>query len=96
MSQHQQNWHRILAELHKAARQLDGPIDGREWSDFGDDTKEVFISQIEAILEAELSHRFGDESRVNVRIKDALIAVGEQLVRGAAATGTTRGDATDV
>jgi hypothetical protein len=92
MSQHQQNWNRINTELHKAVDRLDGPIEGRDWSEFGDDTKEVFTSQIKAILEAELSHRFGDETRVNVKIRGALEAVGEQLVRDRAMTGESASD----
>lgn len=86
MSQHQQNSDRINAELHKAVERLDGPIEGRSWSEFGDDTKAVFTSQIEAILDAELSHRFGDESKVNVRIREALETIGEQLARDATGT----------
>jgi hypothetical protein len=97
MSQHQQNWERIITELHKVVDQLDGPVDGCTWSEFGDETRDVFTAQIEEILEAELSHRVGDETRVNVKIKDALVVIGEQLVRGAAsADGTIGKDATNV
>ena len=81
MSQHQQNWKRIISELHKAIDQVEGPVEGREWSEFGDVTKEAFSTQVQTILEAELSNRLGEETRVNVRIKNALEAIGEQLMR---------------
>lgn len=87
MSQHQQNWDRIISELRKAIDQTEGPVEGREWSEFSDETKGMFIEQVQAILDAELSNRLGEENRVNVRIKTALHAIGEQLVRDAAERG---------
>ena len=92
MSQHQQNWNRINSELRKAIDQLDGPIEDHGWSEYRDDTKNVFETQIESILDAEVSHRFGDESRVNIRIREALEAIGEQLARDTATTGQKASD----
>lgn len=86
MSQ-QQNWNRIRAELQKAISESDGPIEGKSWSELGDDTKEVFTAQIITILEAELSNRAGEETRVNVKIRTALEAIGEQLTRDKGAEG---------
>jgi hypothetical protein len=87
MSQHQQNWERIIAELRTAIDQVEGPVAGRDWSEFGETTKEVFTEQVQAILDAELSNRFGEETRVNVKIKNALEAIGEQLMRDSGPTG---------
>jgi hypothetical protein len=81
MSQHQQNWTRIISELHKAIDKVDGPVEGREWSGCTDETKATFTQQVQAILDAELNNRFGEENRVNVKIKGALEAIGEQLMR---------------
>lgn len=81
MSQHQQNWDRIISELRKAIDQTEGPVQGRDWSEFSEETKDVFTQQVQAILDAELSNRFGEETRVNIKIKNALEAIGEQLVR---------------
>jgi len=81
MSQHQQNWERIISELRTAIDQVEGPVPGRDWSEFSEATKEVFTEQVRAILDAELDNRFGEETRVNVKIKNALEAIGEQLMR---------------
>lgn len=81
MSQYQQNWNRINAELRNAVDRLSGPTDEHDWSEFGTMAKNVFTAQVVGILQAEFSHRFGDESRVNVRIRKALENVGEQIVR---------------
>lgn len=86
MSQHQ-NWKRIVTELDKAVDALDGPIAGRAWSEYSPETKEVFHAQTEAILEAELNHRVGDEATVYPAIKEALKIIGEQLVRDAPSSG---------
>jgi hypothetical protein len=92
MSQHQQNWDRIISELRKSIDQIEGPIEGRDWAELGDDTKDVFASQVQSILEAELSNRLGEEMRVNVKIKKALETIGEQLVRDMAARGEATGN----
>jgi|GEM_PF-4797469 len=90
MSQHQQNWERIISELRKSIDQIEGPVEGRDWLEFGDTTKNVFTAHVQTILEAELSNRLGEETRVNVKIKNALEAIGEQLVRdGAMQAGVT-------
>jgi hypothetical protein len=92
MSQHQQNWDRIISELRKSIDRIEGPVEGRDWSEFGDTTKDVFTTHMETILEAELSNRLGEETRVNVRIKSALEAIGEQLVRDSATQPEVRGN----
>lgn len=84
MTHRQQNWERILSELRKAVRTLDGPIEGHAWSEYSEDMKEMFASQIETILKAELDHRLGDEWKVNVKIQEALVAIGEELTRSVA------------
>lgn len=81
MSQHQQNWRRISSELRKAVQELDGPIEGRAWSEFDGDMVDTFSNHIGEILEAELNYRVGDESAVNPRIRDSLVALGEEIVR---------------
>lgn len=81
MSQHQQNWRRINSELRKAVQELDGPVESRPWGEFDEDMVEVFTRHVSAILEAELNHRVGDEWSVNPRIKESLIAIGEEILR---------------
>jgi hypothetical protein len=81
MSQHQQNWERISSELLKAIDTTDGPVEDLEWAQLDDRTKTVFTEQVQNILEAELSNRFGEETRVNVKIRNALESIGEQIAR---------------
>jgi hypothetical protein len=87
MSQHQQNWERINSELLRAIDAIDGPVEDYEWSQLDEATKEVFTQQVKNILDAELSNRSGEETRVNVRIRNALEAIGEQVAR---VTGTNQ------
>lgn len=92
MSQHQQNWTRIVAELHRAIDKVEGPVEGRSWAECSEETKTTFTQQVQAILDAELNNRFGEETRVNVKIKGALEAIGEQLMRDPATTGEAVAD----
>jgi hypothetical protein len=82
MSTNRQNRTRIIDEISRAITKVEGPVEGCTWSEFDESTREVFTTEVHAILDAELNHRFGEESRVNVKIREALERIGEHLVRG--------------